>query len=206
MAVSASAAQAASWLDNGTAITTNTPINARAETEGVLLTHSGPNAVEILCTEIKFVNAVLTPAGGATGKIHFQSPTGCITKINGVTINKCKPKSEGAAVAGLIETKALTGTQILVGGEQFFELEPVAAPTFVVLELGTGECAIGNSVEINGKVLLRDCQKEGLVDKIEHLFEEERVGSTLTFGGNAANIDGSAFGFLPSGHTFAGHV
>ena len=155
------------------------------------------------------MNAILEPAGTAKGKIHFETPTtGCITKINGATINKCKPKSEGAANAGLIETRALDGEQVLNGGEQYFELLPEGpeGTPFVVLELGTGECAIGNKVEITGKVFLKDCKKEGLVDKTEHLFEEYRALSSLLFGGNPANIDGSALGFLPTGHTFAGHV
>src|SRR4051794_23390980 len=43
--------------------------------EGILLTKVGLTAVEILCTEMKLVDALLGLSGSATGKIHFE---GCV--------------------------------------------------------------------------------------------------------------------------------
>jgi hypothetical protein len=218
IAISASAAQAEGfWLNNGVAITANTPINAKSETELVLLTKVGLSKVEILCTEIKLVGANLEVGGTAKGKLHFQSPTGCITKLNGTTAAKCVPHSSGAA-NGLIETNALDASLRLhilkdaegheIGKDELVELLPEGAAAFVDLLLGTGECAIGNLLEITGKLFLKDCKNELLVDKVEHLFEEGSL-SAILFGGNLMTLDGSAFWFLAApnlGHTFAGHV
>jgi phage FluMu protein Com len=206
VAISASAAQAeGTWLNNGTTITSNTGINAEAETEGILLTKVGLSAVEILCPKIKFVNAVLTSTGGATGKIHFEE---CITKLNKTEAPKCKPHS-GTSAAGLIETEALDGSERLNGGVQYFELLPVSSSEiFVTLTMGA-ECAIGNNINITGKVFLKDCEGKSATDLKKHLFSEEPALSTLLFGGNKATIDGSAWAFLTGaneGHTFAGHV
>ena len=188
-------------------------IQAKNDTaESVLLTKVGTSSVEILCKPIKFVGAKLHELGRATGKIHYEE---CITKLNGVEAARCKPKSIGASVPlGLIETNALEGLiklHELPGGtkDDVLELAPVAAAEnkFVTLELGT-LCAIGNKFDITGKAFLEDCQHEGLVNKVEHLFQEEKELSKLLFGGNAATIDGSAWGFLIGAHLgmkFSGH-
>src|ERR1700709_1236639 len=69
--------------------------------EGILLTKVGASKVEILCTEMKFVDALLGLTGSATGKIHFDK---CITKLNGGAANAaCVPHSQGAA-HGIIDT------------------------------------------------------------------------------------------------------
>jgi hypothetical protein len=217
MAVSATAAQAetnAFWLVNGVKLASglNPTINAKSETEGILLTKVGLSKVEILCTEIKFVGATLGLNGGAKGKIHFQSPTGCITKLNGTEASACKPKSPGASL-GLIETNALTGLIVLHTLEngtkdELVELKPEeAGKPFATLELGAS-CAIGTKFDITGTFFIKDCKGEGLVDKVEHLFEEGPL-SKLLFGANPMTIDGSSFMFLTGAHagmTFAGHA
>jgi hypothetical protein len=204
MAVSASVAQAeGTWLDNGVAITGNTPVDVKAETETIFLTKVGLSKVEILCPKVKLVSANLTITGGLRGHIHWEE---CITKLNSTLSVKCTPHSSGTTTAGLIETLPLDGSLRLSGGVQYLELLPeVAGGAFIDLVLGP-ECPIGNNINITGKVWLKDCEGRFLTDLVEHLLQEEPVLSSLLFGGNAVTIDGSIWMFLPSGHTFAGHV
>jgi hypothetical protein len=215
MGVSATAAQAepgAYWEVNGTKILTGSTllpeIQAKNDTEeSILLTTVGTSKVEILCKPIKFVGAKLHELGRATGKIHYEE---CITKLNGTAASRCTPKSVGAPL-GLIETNALEGLiklHELAGGakDDLVKLSPVVNLIFVTLELGT-LCAIGNKFDITGHITLKDCKNEGLVNKVEHLFEEGPLNELL-FGGNAATIDGSAWAFLVGEHkgmVWSGH-
>jgi hypothetical protein len=178
-------------------------LEARKETAATLLTKVGASAVEIVCTEIKFVGAKLHELGRATGKIHYE---GCTTKLNGNLANNCKPKSTGAT-AGLIETGALEGLiKLHEGTVDLVKLSPTTGLVFVTIELGA-LCAIGNKFDISGHAYIKDCLNLGLKEEVEHLFEEGPL-TALLFGANAATIDGSAFGFLGGVHkgmTFSGH-
>ncbi|MDX6602310.1 MAG: hypothetical protein QOF13_1512 [Solirubrobacterales bacterium] len=215
MAFGATAAQAepgAYWLVNGTDIgkTLLPEVNAKSDSAvTTLLTKVGVTNVEILCPTIKLVGAKLHELGRATGKIHYE---GCKTSLNGgAHVKNCEPKSHGAA-AGLIETNALDALlklHILASGakDELLELLPEAGTVLVPILLGA-LCAIGDKFNISGKVTIKDCLGEGLVDKKEHLFEEGPL-SALLFGSNPAVIDGSAFGFLIGAHAgmkFAGHA
>ena len=207
MAFGASAAQAeGTWLKNGVAITSSIPIQAEAESELIILTKVGLSKVEILCTEFKLVGANLEVVGRGSGKIHVQ---GCLTKLNGTVTSKCKPHSP-SAIEGLIETNAVHWLlRLHTGGIEVVEVLPTeAGGRFVTLQLGTGECAIGNNIEVTGKIFLKECNNELLVDKVKHLFEEGPL-SELRFGANAMTIDGSQLWFLSApnlGSTWAGHV
>jgi hypothetical protein len=207
MAFTATAAQAevnAFWEVNGSTLSGNESVKAKKDSaHTTLLTKVGTSAVEILCGPPKFVGATISGTG-AKGKFHYEE---CTTLLNGVAASRCTPKSPGAAV-GLIETNALKGLLKLTAASQdVLDLSPetVGGP-FATLELGS-LCAIGNKFDITGKVTIKDCNGEGRVNKIEHLFEEGPE-SALLFGGNAATIDGSAFGLLSgvnAGMTFSGH-
>jgi hypothetical protein len=77
----------------------------------------------------------------------------------------------------------------------------------LTLELGA-LCAVGNKFDITGKFFFKDCKDDGLVDKVEHLFEEGPL-SALLLGTNPMTIDGSFWMFLVGAHegmTFAGHA
>jgi len=206
MAFGATAAQAetgAFWEVNGAKLTGTQEVQAKNDTaHSTLLTKVGFSKVEILCGPIKFVKGVLSGTG-ATGKIHYGE---CTTKLNEKLAENCTPKSPGAAL-GLIETNALKGLlKLTAAKEDVLELSPETGTAFATLELGK-LCAIGEKFDITGKVTLKDCQGEGLINKKEHLFEEGPE-SALLFGGNAAKIDGSAWGFLEGtnvGGTFSGH-
>jgi hypothetical protein len=224
MAFGATAAQAepgAFWEVNGSKLGGSESVQAKNDSpDSTLLTTVGTSKVEILCTTISFVGATISGTG-ASGKIHY---VGCTTLLNGVAAGRCTPKSPGASL-GLIETNALKGLIVLhettevIGEDEIegkkvklfkkvdlLELAPVTGTAFATLELGT-LCAIGNKFDITGKAFLKDCKEEGLVNLKEHLFEEGPL-SALLFGGNAATIDGSAWGFLSGaneGKTFSGH-
>ena len=211
MAFGATAAHAetnAKWLINTTATTTAlkaqvqvTELETLAATgvkEGILLTKTGLTKVEILCTAMKFVDALLTEKGGATGKIHFE---GCVTKLNGgAAAGACKPHSPGHP-EGLVETNALKGLIVLhepKAGEKVDQLEltPVSGEDFVILKMGSevkSECSIGAEFLIGGKAFLEaNTVGEGLEEKVEHLFKEAPTLTKLFFGTNPATIDGSA--------------
>lgn len=162
---------------------------------GTLLTKAGVTTIEILCTTVALKSAKLKASGSAKGKIHFE---GCITKLKGVTQGSCKPHSPGVA-EGLIETSVLIGAIKLheeEGGKKvpLLELAPESGGVFVTLILGKENeslCAIGEKFDITGKVLLRDSQGEGEVEKVTHLIEVGPL-SAFAFGGNSGTIDGSA--------------
>lgn len=172
--------------------------------EGILLTKVGLSKVELLCTALKFVDALLLTGGKATGKIHFE---GCITKLNGTTAAVCKPHSPTHA-EGLIETNALSGLIVLhkteAGAtEELLELKPASGTVFVDIKMGKevgSECAIGSHFEITGPAFLKaGTTTEGKEETVTKLFSEGAL-SKLLFGGNAATIDGSAKAALITPH------
>jgi hypothetical protein len=215
MAFSATAAQAepgAYWEVGGTKIEGSSSllpeIQAKNDTVHItlLITISG-STVEVLCGPIKFVGAKLHTLGRATGKIHYDK---CTTLVNHVAAPRCTPKSPGAA-AGLIETGALEGLiklHELAGGakDDLLKLSPATGLTFFTLELGA-LCSIGEKFDITGHLYLKDCSNEGLVNKVEHLFEEGPL-SDVFLGLNRVTMDGSFWAFLVGAHAgmqFSGH-
>jgi hypothetical protein len=219
-AVMTNAEAGAVWKINGASITSALKpevqvseletLSATGVKEGILLTKVGLTKIEILCTELKFVDALLGLTGSATAKIHFA---GCVTKLNGgAAAGACKPHSPGAA-EGLIETNALKGLIVLhilknekgeeIGKDELLELSPASGTVFVDLKMGKevgSECSIGSHFEITGKAVLKaGTTTEGKEDTVEKLFSEGPL-SALLFGGNAATIDGSAKAKLVGAH------
>jgi len=159
---------------------------------GTFLTTHGATTVEILCTSMTLIDALLKELGGVTGKIHFA---GCLTKLNKSTAGACKPHSRGHS-EGLIETNALDALlKLHEGGVDLLELLPQAGTTFVTIILGKefpdNECAIGEELQVTGKFFVKDGQSELLVEKETHLMQQGPL-SALLFGAFAASIDGSA--------------
>jgi hypothetical protein len=206
MAFGATAAQAepgAFWEVNGSKLTGSASVQVKNDTPHItLLTKVGSTNVEILCGPIKLVNGVISGTG-FTGKFHYEE---CDTFLNGVLASRCTPKSPGASL-GLIETNTFKGLlKLTAAKEDVLELSPASGTDVDIEELGP-LCGIGNKFAVTGKFTLKDCQALGLVNRVEHLFEEGPE-SALLFGGNAATIDGSAFVFLNGAHagqTFSGH-
>jgi hypothetical protein len=206
IAFGATAAQAetgAFWEVNGSKLSGSANVQAENDTAHfTLLTEVGTTKIEILCGPIKLVGATIAGTG-FTGKFHYEE---CVTLSGGVVLKRCPVKSPGASV-GLIETNALKGLlKLTAAKEDVLELFPASGSAFDTEEFGI-LCAFGIEFDVTGKFTLKDCQEEGLVNKVKHLVEEGPL-SALLFGGNAATIDGSAFVFLNGAHaglTFSGH-
>lgn len=195
VSLTAAKAEGAEWRVNGVKITNALDVEGQAELDSpnvILLTKVGLSKIEISCTALKFTpHALLEESGSGKGRGGVE---GCITKLNGTVAKACTPKSPGAP-SGFVETN-LVKAQIV--GESTVELKPETGSTFVTLELGAS-CAIGNKIEITGKIFVIDCKNEGSVDLLIHLVE---VGpsSSILFGANPATIDGSANVFLIGAH------
>lgn len=166
------------------------------------ISKAGLSKVEILCTDIKFVNGLLHVLGRLTGKIHLA---GCITKLNNTVAGACAPKSPGA-MSGLIETQSLEGLL------ELHELSPTekvdvlrlvpsnANAIFVEVEFGAS-CSIGAKVNITGTLVLKDCEGHLLEEWIKHLFEEDASLTKLIFGSkNVMTVSGSFWTFLEGDH------
>lgn len=210
MALSATTAQAetgAYWEVGGTKIEGASELlpkfNVKKDSSHMIILFSiSTTKVELDCTEIKFVNGLLHKLGRATGKLHLGN---CVTKAGGTEF-ACKPHSPGAAL-GLIETSALLGLLKLHKEnevkEDLLELQPLEGETLATFVLGVEgeeECLflLGKN-EIKGKLFLKDCQKELLTNKTEHLFEEQRALTKMLIAGVgslAVTIDGSFLAFL----------
>jgi hypothetical protein len=173
--------------------------------EDILLTKVGLTKIEKLCTEIKFVDALLGLAGSATGKIHLG---GCVVKLNGgAPATACKPHSP-SALEGLIETNKLKLLIVLHtpaegAKEELLEVSPETGTVFVDIKMGKevgSECSIGSHFEITGKFFLKFGSKtEGKEETVTKLFSEGPL-SALLFGGNAITLDGSAKAALVAPH------
>jgi hypothetical protein len=209
MAFGATAAQAetgAHFNVSGSAVTTALKAQLQATLEnndGILLTKIGLSKLELLCTSMKLVDALLLEGGSATGKAHFE---GCVIKVNGVVSPVCKPHSPGAA-EGLIETNILKGLIVLhevSAGVKIplLQVLPSSGSSYVTMILGKevgNECPVGAKYEISGKLFSKDTQNEGSVEKVTHLFEEGPL-SVMSYGGNAMTLDGSANVSLAGAH------
>lgn len=206
MAFSATTAQAetgAYWEVGGTKIEGASELlpkfNVKKDSTHTILLFTVGSKIELDCTEIKMVNGLLHKLGRATGKLHLGN---CVTRAGG-TAFPCKPHSPGAAL-GLIETNALLGLLKLHKEgeikEDLLELQPLEGETLLTFVLGVEgeeECLflLGKN-EIKGKIFLKDCQKELLTNKVEHLFEEQKALSKLVLGAAPVTVDGSFWAFL----------
>lgn len=211
MVFSSSAAQAelnAKWQVTGSDVTNELKaqlqvteietLSATGKKEVILLTKSGLTTVEILCTEMKFLDALLEVLGAATGRAHFGS---CTTKLKKEPpAAACVPHSPGDP-SGLIQTNALVSLIKLQSGFEVLEVKPTVGVTWVVLQFGIGECSIGNNIEITGVVFLKaGTEKEGKEATVQKLFSEHS-STVLLFGSNKALFDGSAKAALVTPHS-----
>jgi hypothetical protein len=170
----------------------------------VLLTEIFKIKVAILCGEL-LSDLRLRAEGLVLGLLTFHK---CITKLNGVTAAGCEPKFEGSK--GLIKTLELDGLIELhilqPSGERHdvVVFEPdVGSNAIAHLEFPP-ECAIGTKFLLGGEFAFWDCQKEFLVHKVVHLWEEFAPLTNLWVISNTAEhktkIDGSVNVFLTGEH------
>lgn len=190
MAISASGAHAGTWMINKSNVTTAQKVEASAEIEPlgelkekhvVILTTSGGNKVDILCTQVQNIVGTVTSTT-ITGTLRFS---GCTTKINGVASPECVPLGQPIAAGATIETV-------------LHEKLPYAKATGVAGVFATlkFECAsLPETVKLTGTIWLEDCNKEFEVEKVTHLLQEAVVPAKalggIKFGANAMSLDGS---------------
>jgi hypothetical protein len=209
MAFTASGAQAeatAAWMVNGTNVNaTLLPSIDISEIEtgkASLLTKIAGATVTYTCTGAKLVGAKLEPEGKLTngGKVLF---TGCETFVNGALSAVCVPKSSGKA-NGEIESLAGKGLiELNAAKEPVTKISPSSGETFATILHG-GECGLPESVPVKGKLVIKDCKKEGKVELVSHLIEQDTTLSHLFVisdtAEHAAIIDGSALTALTGAH------
>jgi hypothetical protein len=236
MAISASAAQAEAsgeWLLGGNMLSNYTAglepeIASELENAmSALLTEILGKTVRFLCTTAT-LSGVKMQTGGLLKPGGKARLTGCKTflgKLNAkeevieesesavcepFTINAKKEKEKGVVetgpLKGLLALNAAKETETLVEPE-------VVGGTFVTMHFSE-TCAVGEEVPVSGKLYLKDCNKEGLVDKTSHLLEEDTTLSQLWVISDTAEhlrtkLDGSAIVKLAAAPhtnmTFAGH-
>jgi hypothetical protein len=177
MAFSATAVQAetgAKWLilTSGGVLKTGSELPAEiateAETTGILHSKIGGVTVLFECLGQSLTGNPKLGANGSisTGAIKFSN---CITKLNGVTSNACKPKA-GGTEEGVIKTLNLDGLLALHEGNDIVKVLPVTGNVFAHIELGE-LCSIGENVLVIGSAALKDCESLALNHLVKHLIE-----------------------------------
>lgn len=199
MAISASSALALTpqgeWMIGGKTVSGTLSIEAKVEIEAlgaeklkhlVLLTTSGANAIEILCTIVKNVKGSVTNTT-ITGTLEIE---GCVTFVNKKAEPNCNPlnqpiKAGGSAIIQLHPEKV--GKYAVAEG---------TAGVFTTLKFNEETCvALSPSNVIKGELWVEDCLEKFEEELPVHLIQEaklpaEKLGG-LFFGANKASIDGS---------------
>lgn len=192
MAFVASAAQAeagANWKVNGVNVTTLAPgLKAAVESETAsLLTTILKIPTKVLCKTLTITNTLGASGSVNEGDVTFAS---CATYLNGSATASapCLPKTAG--VNDIIKSNKGKGLLILVGGVGETEIKANTEPLATIES--TEECAVGQKIKIEGKLVLKDCQGKIKEELATHLVEVDNTASTLKASGQAATIDGSA--------------
>lgn len=180
MAFSASAAQAATWMVNGTNVVSDLAvgITAKAEKDISLLSTISGVKFTLLCENLEFRNAVMHAGGLATAEFLWN---GCRVFLGEKESTACKPH----------EPVDLTEK---AKGEKEEGKDDEEMETSATIELGE-ECAVGSKLPLSGIYWIEDCENKWETEQLVHLVQEA-MGVALTLGGlklgaNAAFIDGS---------------
>jgi hypothetical protein len=216
MAVSVSAAQAASWDVNGVKDTLLATIQVKEIEElnpGVVTLRDVSLSATILGGAVQFtchtivLNGVATSTSGLLdhGDVTFSN---CATFLNGVAAPKCEAKTAGQAV-GTILSKQGEGNLALEGdGKKVVLIRPLKnaknEPVEEFLTIATGaKCSFGEEIPVVGTLALTDPELE--INKAEHLITPNltwtKIGVFNLEAGNAATINGSAITLLTGAHS-----
>jgi hypothetical protein len=216
VAFSATAAQGAVWMVNGANLSANKEVAGKLdENHGILLVTLGLNKVEFLCTAGELLNTKLELAGAVSeaSKNARADFSGCITRINGITVKACEPKAIGKA-AGTIVTEELYALLQLhpATGEGVIVITPKVGNVFADIHMGEA-CPIGELVSVFGALALHDVGVELNKDELEterpnHLVAEFKPLTALKVANakseSVATLDGMADIVLASGEKWSG--
>jgi len=202
MAVSASSAQALSWLILNATQTTATELKAALvmETDSTDLTLSTKEVgirFVVTCTNTEAIGINLEVGGKLTegGKIKF---TGCeayeTAPLTGAL--SCHIHSAGQP-AGTVLTAEGKGELVLheiKAGEKevLVKIEPKTGTTLA--SFLTEKCVVPETNPVNGKLFLRDCEKAATVHQNRHLIEQGPLTSLFVGADTAEHLETSLSG------------
>lgn len=171
MAFSASAAQATTWMVNGTNVTsklsvgmTFTPTSKKI----TLLSKVGGVAFALSCEGLEFLNAALEPSGLATGEFFWR---GCQVKLGEKeeVSEACKPKEP----IDLNES---------VKGEKEEGKDDEEFSSSATIEFPNEKCSFSGKLALSGIYWIEDTSGEWEVEKLAHTVQEAMTVA-LTLGG-----------------------
>jgi hypothetical protein len=194
MAVSVSAAQAASWdVEGGATLPAQVQVKAIENLTGTEVKDASLKTtilgaeVKFTCTGAELVGVNLEAAGALTngGTVKF---TGCSTFLNGAAAPKCEAKTAGQS-NGTILSLPGKGQLQLIGAAKTTVIVPKTGEEFLTIATGN-KCSFGENVPVLGKLALKDANLE--VSSLDHLISEEPTNTKITALGNPATLVGSA--------------
>jgi hypothetical protein len=183
MAISASATQAATWMVNGTNVTSKLSVGdtETPETDVTLLSKVLGQKFALLCEELEFRNAAFEASGVETGELFWKK---CKVKLG-----EKEEESKACTPAEPIDfTEEGKGEKEEGKDEEEFK-------TTATIEL-PAECALfSGKLPVTGIWWLEDCENTWETEKETHLIQEA-MKVALTLGGmklekEPAFIDGS---------------
>lgn len=189
---SAQAEKGAAWKVNGAAVNATLKPKLKSaienETASLLTTILGI-PVKILCKSGEITSTLGTEGSINEGKVKIA---GCAIFLKESTTASapCLPKTAG--VNDVVETNALVGLLVLVGGVGETLIKPAAGAEkpLAVVE-STEECAVGQKISITGEIIDKDCEGKIKEELVTHLIEADNVNSTMKAAGQKATLDGS---------------
>jgi len=159
--------------------------------------------VKVLCTASNLMGAGLVAEGKLKNGFIVKF-TGCQTFLNGSKTPSaaCVPHSAGAP-AETVETKPLKGLIVLHTGKvKLVLVEPEMGETMATLLMGEA-CALGESISVNGKLYLKDCENALEIPQVEHLVEQGPLTDLWVqkkTAEHAVTLDGSAITLIGGLH------
>jgi hypothetical protein len=198
LAVTAVAAQAASWDVGGSALASDTQGVTAAATSGsefLLLVPAKELIIHCKKVVADSPGSVLNLDGSATADLLFSE---CTTLSKGVLQKNCDP---GTILAGV---KAL---QILHNGVDYLLFEPsLATGVFATITFG-GLCSLPSPTNITGSIVaecLTSCQTSSTSFDIKQASTTLFPTDVLKYGTSEALLDGTALVGITGGGAFNG--
>lgn len=160
------------------------PTGEKKEKRAGLITTSGKNKVEILCSEITNTVGVAT-LESIQGTSNVNK---CVTFINGKEEAGCNPLGQPVKGGGI-------ATTALVAGVPYGKAEGPGG-VFMTVKFNEETCvALPPSVKITGVAWGEDVNGEAEVERVAHVVQEATAPAKelggLLFGANAASLVGS---------------